>query len=231
MKQFMKTNTKLTSIKTLAALSLATLFAAGALAEVVRYESKPAGNKCTIAGASGDSFASHGWTMTSPVIGGYIEADAKFPESALADATTAKPTVYAKMPVRTFKSGKDVMDSKMQLMMSVTNCPNIEYRLIELKPKSKPGAVGALQFEAVGTLSIAGKTLTNIMLVTIEKMAEVLTIKGSAPVKMTDHGITPRVSVPVLGDISIKNEVKIDFEWQLAKKAPPAPAAAPAPAK
>jgi hypothetical protein len=223
----MKTNTQLTSIKTLAALSLATLFAASVLAEGVRYESKPVGSKCTITGASGDSAFSHEWTMKSPMIGGYIEADEKFPESALTDAATAKPAVQAKMPVRTFKSGKEVMDNKMQLMMSVTNHPNVEYRLIELKPKSKAGSVGALQFEAVGTLSIAGKTLTNTMPVTIEKKGDILTVKGSAPVKMTEHGITPRVSIPVLGDISIKDEVKIDFEWQLAKKAQ----AAPAPAK
>ncbi len=228
----MKTNTQLTSIKTLVALSLATLFTAGALAEGVRYEPKPAASKCTITGASGDSFMSHDWTMKSPMISGYIEADAKFPESALTDAATAKPTVHVKIPVRTFKSAKSAtMDEKMQLMMSVTNCPNVEYRLIELKPKSKAGAVGALHFEAVGTLSIAGKTLTNTMLVTIEKKADTLTVKGSAPVKMTEYGITPRVSVPVLGDISIKDEVKIDFEWQLPKKAATAPAAAPALAK
>ncbi len=223
----MKSNTlkviHLTGVKTLAALTLAMIFTATAFADgAVRYDSTPTGNKCTITGASGDSVFSHEWTMASPMIGGYIEADEKFPESALTDAARAKPTVYAKMPVRTFKSGKSTMDEKMQIMMSTTNYANIEYRLIELKPKSKVDAVGALQFEAVGTLSIAGKTLTNTMPVTIEKKAANLLVKGSAPVKMTDYGITPRVSVPVLGDISIKDEVKIDFEWQLVRKAQPA---------
>ena len=135
----MKTNTQLTSIKTLAALSLATLFTAAAFAEgAVRYEATPTGNKCTIAGTS----TIHDWTMDSKIISGFIEADEKFPESALTDAAAAKPKATVSMPVRSFKSGKAAMDDKMQVSMDSTKFMKIEYRLIELKPKSKAGATG-----------------------------------------------------------------------------------------
>ena len=219
----MKTNTlkqiELTVVKALATFALAVLVNAAAFAaEAIRYEATTTGNKCTITGASGDSALSHDWTMESPMIGGYIEADEKFPEATTTDMSAGKPTVYVKMPVRTFKSGKDTMNERMQIMMKATQFANIEYRLVELKPKSKAGATGALEFEAVGTLAIAGKTNTCTMLVTIEKKDTKLVIKGSAPIKMTTYGITPKVSLPILGDISIKDEVKIDFEWQLAKK-------------
>lgn len=219
----MKTNTsnriRLTAVKTLAALPFLALIALSAnAAEAVRYESAPDGNKCTITGSSGDSMMSHGWTMDTKIIAGFMEVDEKFPESALTDATSAKPNTSVTMPVRTFKSGKDTMNERMQIMMNSTKHPKIEYHLIELKPKSKAGATGALEFDAIGTLSIAGKTLTNSMPVIIEKKADSLYIKGSAPVKMTDYGIVPKVSLPILGDISIKDEVKIDFEWQVSKK-------------
>ena len=219
----MKTNIlkriELTVVKTLTTLSLAMLLTAAVATEAVRYEPTTTGHKCTITGASGDSALSHDWTMVSPVIGGYIDADENFPEAVITDASKAKPTVYVKMPVGTFKSGKDTMDERMKIMMNATKFPKIEYHLIELKPKSKVGATGALEFEAVGTLSIAGKTLTNTMPVTIERKATNLFVKGSTPIKMTEYGITPKVSLPIIGDISIKDEVKIDFEWQLLKKA------------
>ena len=224
----MKTNTQLTPIKTLAALSLATLFATAALAETVRYEATPTGNKCTIAGTS----TVHDWTMDSKIISGFIEADEKFPESALTDAAAAKPKVSVSMPVRSFKSGKSTMDEKMQGEMNVTKFMKIEYRLIELKPKSKADATGKLEFEAVGALTIVGNTVTNTMPVTIEKKGANIVVIGSAPIKMTDYKMKPPV-IKLLGieAMSVGDDLKITFEWQLAKKAPPAPAAAPAPAK
>ena len=220
----MKTNTQLTSIKTLAALSLATLFTAAAFAEgAVRYEATPTGNKCTIAGTS----TIHDWTMDSKIISGFIEADEKFPESALTDAAAAKPKATVSMPVRSFKSGKAAMDDKMQVSMDSTKFMKIEYRLIELKPKSKAGATGKLEFEAVGALTIVGNTVTNTMPVTIEKKGTTIVIIGSAPIKMTDYKMKPPV-ITLLGipTMSVGDDLKITFEWQLAKKVQPAPAPA-----
>lgn len=220
----MKSNTlkriKLTVVKTIAAVSLATIFTLAALAEgAIRYEATPGGNKCIIAGTS----TVHDWTMESKIISGYIEADEKFPGSALTDAAGAKPKVSVSMPVRSFKSGKTTMDEKMQTSMDATKFAKVEYRLIELKPKSKAGATGALEFDAVGALTILGNTVTNTMPVTIEKKGANIVIIGSAPIKMTDYKMKPPV-ITILGipTMSVGDDLKITFEWQLAPKVQPA---------
>lgn len=220
----MKSNTlkptRLTGIKTLAALSLTALFTVVALAQdATRYEAAKSGSKCTIAGTS----TVHDWTMDSSVISGYIEADEKFPESALTDTATAKPKVAASFPVRTFKSGKSTMDERMQTSMDVTKFAKIEYRLIELKPKSKAGATGVLEFDAVGALTIIGNTVTNTMPVTIEKKGTNIVVIGSAPIKMTEYKMKPPV-ISLLGipTMSVGDDLKINFEWHLVKKMAPA---------
>ena len=222
----MKTNTlerfHHVAAKSVAIVSLATLFVAAALAEGgVRYEATPTGNKCTIAGTS----TVHDWTMDSKIISGFIETDEKFPESALTDAVAAKPKVSVSMPVRSFKSGKAAMDERMQDSMNATKFMKLEYRLIELKPKSKAGATGKLEFEAVGALTIVGNTVTNTMPVTIEKKGTNIIVIGSTPIKMTDYKMKPPV-IKLLGieAMSVGDDLKINFEWQLAKKVQPASA-------
>ena len=76
----------------------------------MRYDAQPTGSKMTIAGTS----TMHDWTMESSIVGGSLEGDAKFPESALTDASAAKPTVQVFTPVRSFKSYAKKMDSVMQ---------------------------------------------------------------------------------------------------------------------
>src|SRR6266487_4599344 len=84
--------------------------AAAPAAGMVRFDASPTGSKMTMEGTANI----HDWTMESVLIGGYLEADAKFPESALTDAKAAKPVVNVYMPVRSFKSGKAAMDNRMQ---------------------------------------------------------------------------------------------------------------------
>ena len=185
-------------------------------AGLVRYDAQPVGSKCKMEGTS----TIHDWTMESVIIGGFIEADPKFPESALSDAAAAKPNVSAFMPVRTFKSGKTTMDQKMQDAMNATKFPKIECRVIELKPKSKAGATGALEFDAVAALTIIGNTVTNTIPVTIEKKGGKLKVTGSTPLKMTDYKLKPPV-INILGipTMTVGDDLKISFEWSLAAKA------------
>lgn len=191
------------------------LLATAAQAETVRYNSQPGGSKATVAGDS----SIHAWTMESGVIGGFMEVDANFPESALTNATAAKPVASVYVPVRSLKSGKTTMDERMQDTMSMTNYPKFEYRVLELKPKSKPDSTGPLQFDAVGTLTIVGKTITNTMPVTIEKKDGKLKIVGSTPLKLTQFSIKPPViALPLLPDISVYDDLKVDFVWTLAPK-------------
>ncbi len=187
---------------------------APAAAGTVRYNAQPGGSKATV---NGDSSIKH-WSMESGVISGYMEVDANFPESALT-AAAAKPVVSVSVPVRTLKSGKATMDEKMQLTMSMTNYPRIEYQVIELKPKSPAGTTGPLQFDAVGILTIVGKPVTNTMPVTIEKVDGKLKVVGSAAIKLTQFEIKPPIiAIPLFADITVYDDLKVDFTWTLAPK-------------
>src|ERR1043166_4137925 len=179
-------------------------------AGMVRYDASPTGSKMLIEGTS----SIHDWKMESVLIGGYLEADPKFPESALSAAAAAKPVVTVYMPVRSIKSGNSTMDKRMQKEMKEEQFKRIEYKLIELKPKSAAGATGPLKFDAVGALTVAGKTRTNTMPVTIEKLADgKLKVTGSTPVKMTDYGIPPPTT---LGLFVSGDDVTLKFEWLAA---------------
>jgi polyisoprenoid-binding protein YceI len=191
------------------------LLVAQAHAQAVRYNAQPGGSKATVAGDSSIKT----WTMESGVIGGFMEVDTNFPESALTDPAAAKPVTSVYVPVRSLKSGKTTMDERMQETMSMTNYQRIEYKVIELKPKSKAGATGPLAFDAVGILTIVGKPITNTMPVTIEKKDGKLNIVGSAPIKLSQFGIKPPIiALPLLPDITVYDDLKVDFVWTLAPK-------------
>ena len=182
---------------------------------VVRYDAQPTGSKVKIAGTS----SVHDWTMESVVVGGFIEADAKFPESVLNDLNAAKPRVETFMPVRSFKSYSKRMDEVMQEQMDEPKHKRIEYKLIELKPKSASGSTGTFQFEAIGALTVKGTTRTNSMPVTIERRDGKIKVTGSTPLKMTDFGVKPpEITIPLLGKITTGDEIKISIEWLTAPK-------------
>lgn len=178
----------------------------------VSYASQPTGNTMRIDGTS----TLHDWSSKSSLIGGSIEADTKFPESALTDPQAARPKVQAYVPVRSLKSGNGKMDSSTYEYLKEPQFKKIEYRLIELKPKSAAGSTGPLKFDAVGALTIIGITLTNTMPVTIEKLDGKLKIVGSTPIKCSDYNLKPYSFLL----ISCGDDLKLSFEWLLAPKAP-----------
>lgn len=187
---------------------LLSLLACGALhAEVLRYDSQPGEGKMTLEGKS----TAHEWKVECSAIGGFIEADAAFPESS----GGTKPKVEVSVPVRQLKSGKKVMDTRMLSELKQPEHPKIEYRVLELKPKGAP-AGGKADFDATGTLTIVGVTRTNSMSVTIERVNKTkLKVTGAIQIKMSDFGIQPpSFDVPVLGGLmKTDDNVKISFEW------------------
>ncbi len=196
------------------AASLVCSLAFQAAAEAVRYEPLPTGSKCKMEGTSNMPMHDK-WTMESIMVTGFMEVDPNFPEAALTNPTAAKPVTQVSIPVRSYKSGNATMDSKMQGHMQITKFPKIEYRLLELKPTSPAGSTGALKFDAIGALTIVGKTVTNTMPVTIEKKDGKLRVIGSASVKMSSHGLEPYKFLLV----STGDELKITYDWALAPKA------------
>ena len=189
----------------------------------VRFDSPPGGGKVKIEGTS----SIHDWSMEGPVIGGFIEADAGFPESALKGGAAAKPKVEVFVPVRSLKSGNPRMDEVYQDHMEAAKFKNMEYKLTELKPKSTAAANGKCEFEAVGTLTIHGVSKPLTMPVTIEK-SEVekggkkspqLKITGATPLKISDYGVKPpNPKIPGMGEITTGDDIKLTFEWSPRQK-------------
>lgn len=181
----------------------------------VRYESQPGGSKVKIEGTS----SIHDWKMESPVIGGFLEADAGFPESALKGGAAAKPKVEATIPVRSLRSDNKRMDEIYQEHMEQPKFTKMEYKLTELKPKGDAPKNGKCEFDAVGVLTVHGKAKDLTMPVTIEKLdAKQIKVVGSTSLKMTDFEIKP--VNPQIGPVQITtgDEVKVSFEWTAAQK-------------
>lgn len=181
----------------------------------VRYESQP-GSKVQIKGTS----TIHDWTMDSDKIGGSLEVDPGFPESALKDPKAARPVVQAIMPVTAFKSYAKRMDEIMQEHMKAAEFRRIEYKLIELKPKAAEAKDGKCEFDAVGMLTIAGVTVTNTMPVVIEKSdGNRLKVSGTAPLKMTTFNVQPPApTIAGMPTIKTGDDITIVFEWISVRK-------------
>lgn len=201
---------------TRALLTAAVFFTAVSVfaADAVRYTPVPNSSTLRMDGTS----TIHDWHADTDIIGGFMEFDATFADGK-STPTTVKPKVEVKIPVRSLKtSGGKRMDAVMQEHMKFAQYKTIEYRALELTPKA--GAAG--QFDAKGTLTIAGVTKTNTMPVTIQRVENTkLKVVGTTAIKMTDFGITP--PAPDIAGISLirtGDEVKLKFEWVTEPKAP-----------
>jgi polyisoprenoid-binding protein YceI len=183
-------------------------------ADAVRYTPVSNSSKLRMDGTS----TIHDWHAETDLIGGFMELEATFVDGKSAP-TTVKPKIEVKIPVRSLKSsGGKRMDAVMQEHMKFEEHKVIEYRVLELAPKA--GAAG--QFDATGTLTIAGVTRTNSMPVTIERVENSkLKVVGKTALKMTDFGIKP--PAPDIAGISLirtGDDVKLTFEWVTEQKAP-----------
>lgn len=196
------------------------VLSAGALsaADAVRYTPVPNSSKLRIEGTS----TIHDWHAETGVIGGFMELEATFPDASGKSAPSAvKPKVEVKIPVRSLQSsGGKRMDAVMQEHMKLDQHKIIDYRVLELTPKAGAAPGSTAQFDAKGTLTIAGVTRTNTMPVTIEKVDNKLKVKGSTALKMTEFGIQPPSPDVGLGLIKTGDDIKLTFEWVTQPKAP-----------
>jgi polyisoprenoid-binding protein YceI len=187
------------------------------------YKAQPAGNKVRIEGTS----TAHDWEMEGTMIGGSIEFD---PAVQFDTAQATLPGLKDKkliiksvaiIPVRSVKSDAkampQVMEGLMQDALKAKDCPRIECRVTELTAKEH-AAGKPFDFDATGELSIAGKTNKITFPITIDvPEKDKLKVSGTAPVKMTEYGVTPPAPSFGLGLMKCGADVKIIFEWNLAK--------------
>ena len=188
-----------------------------------RFQAQPAGNKVRIEGTS----TAHDWEMEGTMIGGSVEFDpavqfdtAQATLPGLKDKKLAIKSLVI-IPVRSIKSDAkampQVMEGLMQDALKAKDFPKIECHITELTAKEH-AAGKPFDFDASGELAIAGKTNKVTFPVTIDvPEKDKLKISGTAPLKMTAYGITPPAPSFGLGLMKCGDDVKIIFEWNVAK--------------
>src|SRR5258705_6717879 len=177
-------------------------------ADTIHFESRP-GRKVKVEGSS----TVHDWAVESLAIKGFMDVPADFAKDPAGAAKNIKAEIT--IPVRSLKSDKSAMNNIMWEAMKMKEHPNIEYKLLELTPKSDGTQGGnSAQFEAKGKLTVSGVTRTNVMPVTIEKVDDTKAkVTGTTGVKMTDFGIKPPAPTVGLGFIKTYDDVKITVQW------------------
>ncbi len=188
--------------------------------EWVRYVAQP-GGKVKVDGTS----TLHDWSVESGIISGYMEWESSWPidpSQATLPPLKVVPKVQVLIPVRSLKSGKDLMDSVMQDALKRDQFSKIEYKLNEMKLRDDPRKTGdPIKFDTKGDLTIAGVTKPVEMVVSMEKSGDGgLKTVGSTSVKMTAFGVQPPAPKLALGALTTGDDVKITFEWltKLAEK-------------
>lgn len=211
----MKTNLAKWTLNLAVALAIVTSVQA---ADTLRYGARP-GAKVTIDGTS----SIHDWTVEGKIIGGFFEVEPGFQTDlslkSVKSVTTkdTNPKAEIAIPIRSLRSGKDLMDRIMQEAMKAEEHAQIRYVLKEMIVKGDVPASGTpVKFDTKGELSISGVTKPVEMEVTMERQADnQILFKGEQQLKMTDFDITPpSPKIPGLGSlIKTGDEVVIKFEW------------------
>lgn len=212
----MKTN-RLPQILCMSAALLCLAVAASAQ-NLVRFESQP-GSKMRMEGTS----TIHDWHAESQLIAGFVELDpalVEAPDKVKPGKVAAKGLIS--IPARSLKcsSGK-AMDAVMLEAMKVQenkDYQKIEFKLAELTLKDAKGA--QVNFDAKGSLTVSGVTREITFPVTMLRRVDQsrVTFSGATQMKMTDFKITPPSPTAAAGLIKTGDEVKLTFEWAVAKK-------------
>ena len=155
----------------------------------------------------------HDWTMQGTTINGGIDVAPEIaadPFQPQAWSSEMPVLVTVKIPVVAIKSEHDRMNNIMLDAMKAKSNPEIRYELTEAVPAnagSDPFVV-----KTKGKLTIAGVTRDLLMDVVASRDGDkryVLT--GQTPIRMTDFGITPPVTM--LGTLKTGDLVKVNFRW------------------
>ena len=153
----------------------------------------------------------HKWKVETKVIGGFLNVDG----AALGKTGTAKASGTVIVPVRQLKSGKKRMDEVMHAAMNEPKHKLIKFTITGLEVKSVKDGVSTCA--GSGAIEVNGKKQPLNFEVNIANKAGQLTVSGLVPIKMTDFGITPPSPKLPTGSIQTDPEVKISFDWVVAK--------------
>ena len=171
------------------------------------YKAKFGLSQLTIYGNS----SVHKWEVETKVIGGFLNVNS----ADLSKIGTAKAAGTVIVPVRQLKSGKKRMDEVMHAAMNEQKHKLIKFTITALKVKSIKDGVSACT--GSGSIEINGVKKPLSFDVNIAEKGEQLTVSGITPIKMTDFKITPPSPKLPTGNITTDPEVKISFDWVVAK--------------
>lgn len=114
------------------------------------------------------------------------------------------------IPVTSIKSGKSAMDKNTYEALQEEKYPTIEFSLNQIESLSRD------KIRASGKLSIAGKIRPVTLTANYDlHNADLISLKGSYTMKMTDFGVEPPTAV--FGTIKTGDEITIDYNLQLEK--------------
>ena len=194
----------------------------------IRFDSSArSGSKIRIEGTSNI----HDWQVESALIGGFVEAGPSFPVQPGQPVAPGKldARVEVFIPVRSLasieKDGRPystAMDDIMHEKLRMEQSPRILYHLTELSLKEAPKTPDApCILDSKGELVVAGVTNSISMPVTLTRLADQkIKLSGAVSVKMTEFKIDPPAPKIALGLIKTGDEVKLSFDWVVARKKP-----------
>lgn len=113
------------------------------------------------------------------------------------------------IPAATLSSSKEGLDKNMHKALKVKEHEDITFRLVRLQ--AREGTPGALR--AVGMLTVAGVEREIALDLDTERGDGTLTVRGTAPLLMTDFGIKPPKAM--LGMLKTDPKVTVTFETVL----------------
>lgn len=183
-------------MKTIINLLIALLLANGAIAQARFHPDK---SKMTLEGTS----SLHDWESVVEVERMKVELDVE----------TADPLLLGHLkldiPVRSIKSGKNIMDKKTYAALKCDDYPTITYEVAVLQCDN--GEVIASD----GLLHVAGEKKT-VPVVALYKRASstgLTTFEGSVSFKMTDFNIKPPTAI--MGTLKTGDEITINYNLAL----------------
>ncbi len=165
----------------------------------------------------------HGWSCQATA----LDAEIDFDSASATRLSTAAPTgvkrVVVKVPVKSLKCGHGAMDDNLYKALNADATTDISYILATFE--AVPGASqDSYTLHTVGSLTVAGKEHKVAIDVDATRLPDgSVTAKGVVPIKMTDYGIKPPTAI--LGTLRTGDEVKVNFELTVGRKAITAAAA------
>jgi|SRR5436853_3465242 len=181
-------------------IATAIVFAAALAAAAFADRFTASKSSVTIEGTS----TLHDWKIESSTINGEIDAP------SIANWKDGSAIVKVTIPVASIKADHDRMTRILQDALKAPQNPQITYELTNAQLQTSSD--DAFSVRTKGKLTIAGTTRDIDMTVDGKRLTpETYMLNGSAPIRMTDYGIKPPVTM--MNTLKTGNDVKVSFRW------------------